>query len=201
MALWQQIKGYWCCSDVNLVAALMVENYIIRGGVIDSENPLPPVELAFAYIEMVERKAPKKRRRGTSGKRKLVYTGPDPTMQRDDPTLWKPVVLFAIAPFEGSHKLTIAKKDMWFNGTLFSPPVYGVQHHALMRIVEQLRDQYQRKTGRRTTIKNRSFAVELRDGVPRLAGETLKVSDIEEVKGVAVRGEEARIGARGLTHK
>ncbi|MCW7072055.1 MAG: hypothetical protein OCU12_07015 [Methanophagales archaeon] len=202
MALWQEKKGYWCCSDVNLVAAMMIENYIIRDGVIDPDSPLPPVELAFAYVELVPRRRPKKRRRGTSGNRRLVYDGPDPELQRADPREFKPVVMFALAPFNGSHRLTRAKKDMWFNGTLFSPPVYGVQHHALMRIVEQLREEYQRKTGRKTTVKSRSFAIELNDGVPRLAGERSELSEEQEVpEHVAVRGEEARIGARGLVNK
>jgi hypothetical protein len=201
MALWHEKKGYWCCSDINLVAAFMIENYIIRDGVIDSEDPLPPVELAFAYVEMVKRKQPKKRRRGTSGKRKLVYTGPDATLQRFDPMIWKPVVMFALAPYNGSHKLVKAKKDLWFNAALYSPPVYGVQHHALMNIVHRLRRDYERKTGRQTTIRNKSFAIELNDGIARLVGKTPNVSERQEVERVSIRGEEARIGRRGIVNR
>jgi len=201
MALWQITKGYWCCSDVNLVAAMMIENYIIKDGVIDSEDALPPVELAFAYIELKPRKIPKKRRRGTSGKNRLVYEGPE-DVRRRELREWKPVVMFALAPFEHSHRLAKAKKDMWFNGTLFSPPVYGVQHHALMRIVEQLREEFERKTGRPTSLQNKAFAVNLVDGIARLASERSELSaEEQEIPSVAVRGEEARIGARGLTHK
>lgn len=201
MALWQEKKGYWCCSDVNLVAAVMVECYVIHAGVIDPEGAIPPVDLAFAYIELVKRKAPKKRRRGTSGKRRLIYTGPDPALQRKDPAWWKPVIMFALAPYNGSHKLVKAKKDMWFNGTLFTPPVYAVQHHALMDIVEMLREKYERTTGLPTTVKNRSFAIEIHDGIPRLGGERSELPSEQEVERVAVRGEEIRIGARGLVHK
>jgi len=201
MALWQIKKGYWCCSDVNLVAAMMVENYIIKDGVIDSEDSLPPVDLAFAYIELVPRKIPKKRRRGTSGKNRLVYTGPN-EVRRRELREWKPVIMFALAPFEYSHRLAKAKNDMWFNGTLFSPPVYGVQHHALMRIVEQLREEFQRKTGRPTSLKNKAFAVNIIDGIARLATERSELSaEAKEIPSVAVRGEEARIGARGLIHE
>lgn len=198
MALWQIKKGYWCCSDVNLVAAVMVENYIIRDGVIDPDSPLPPIALAFAYVELVKRKVPKKRRRGTSGKRRLVYTGPDPALQRKDPGWWKPVVMFAIAPYNGSHKLVTAKKDLWFNGSLFTPPIYAVQHHALMDLVEMLRRKYERITGLPTSIKNRSFAIEVHDGIARLGGGRSELPPDQEVPGVAVRGEEINIGARGL---
>lgn len=201
MALWQEKRGYWCCSDVNLVAAMMVENYVIKDGVIDAEDALPPVDLAFAYIELVPRKIPKKRRRGTSGKNRLVYTGPN-EVRRRELREWKPVIMFALAPYEHSHRLANAKKDMWFNGTLFSPPVYGVQHHALMRIVEQIREEFERKTGRPTSLKNKAFAVNLIDGVARLAPERTELSAGEqEIPSVAIRGEEARIGARGLVHK
>lgn len=202
MALWQIKKGYWCCSDVNLVAAMMIENYIIRAGVIDDTEALPPIELAFAFIELIPRKVPKKkRRRGSSGKNKLVYTGPD-EVRKKELREWKPVIMFALAPYQHSHRLANAKKNMWFNGTLFSPPVYGVQHHALMRIVEQLREQFERKTGRPTTLKNKAFAVNLTDGIARLATERSELSaEAKEIPSVAVRGEEADIGARGLVYK
>lgn len=201
MALWREKRGYWCCSDVNLVAAMMVENYVIKDGVIDDTDALPPVDLAFAYIELVPRKIPKKGRRGSSGKDRLVYTGPN-DVRRRELREWKPVIMFALAPFEHSHRLANAKKDMWFNGTLFSPPVYGVQHHALMRIVEQIREEFERKTGRPTSLKNKAFAVNLIDGVARLATERSELSaEAKEIPSVAVRGEEARIGARGLIHK
>lgn len=201
MALWQVKKGYWCCSDVNLVAAMMVENYIIKDGVIDDTDALPPVDLAFAYIELVPRKIPKKRRRGSSGKSRITYEGPE-DVRRRELREWKPVIMFALAPYEHSHRLANAKKDLWFNGTLFSPPVYGVQHHALMRVVEQLRQEFERKTGRPTTLKNKAFAVNMIDGIARLATERSELSaEAKEIPSVAVRGEEARIGARGIIHK
>jgi hypothetical protein len=64
-----------------------------------------------------------------------------------------------------------------------------------------LRRDYERKTGRQTTIRNKSFAIELNDGIARLVGKTPNVSERQEVERVSIRGEEARIGRRGIVNR
>ena len=71
MAFREIVNGRYCLSDVNIAAALTIENMVIRGGVVDpdQEKPLPAIEYDFPYVKIVTRRKRRPRKKPLPGAR------------------------------------------------------------------------------------------------------------------------------------
>lgn len=182
-------NGLYTTSDILMAAALMSRNSVIRDGIADyARDVLPALELEYVFIETVERRYRKqKRRRHTPGV--LEYTGPGgiPDSVR---TVRVPVITFAFKPYRGNHRLADMKCDLW-HGDLWGgamlhthKSIYGPSVAILRFKSQQAVDRWRRKFHRPTDgLRFRACRQEIHELQPKGASQRIELttSDLEEV--------------------
>ncbi len=180
MAFRERKNGCWCFSDINIVAALTTESGIIKGKEVDTRALLPPVEWSFSYVKLVPVRRPKKIPKGDPRRGRFDHGVPNP--KRDD-VMYKPVIMFALAPFRGSFALHEQKLALWHSGHIMMTKDYPLRHRELLNDVHELLDEYRKQ------LRSKRAEVEKKHGEYTIA-EELRPSKAEEVARVSVPHED-----------
>lgn len=181
MSYVEQKDGCWCCSDINIVAALMNETGVLRGGTVDVLRRMPAIEYSHAYVKAVDliEQVPRDGHQPPPRKGHLMRQdegGPAPGQRK----VTRPVVMFALKPFRGTFTLHRKKRRLWFRGKLWVPPHYAVDHRVLLDRVPELLGEYWKKLKREGTPRMKS------QGATRIIMDEVAATDREAVDDVNV---------------
>lgn len=190
MSYSEEKNGCWCHSDINIIAALINENSVMRSnGEVDVARRLPPIEFDHAYVKAfdVVEPVPRDDPRPKDGYLLYQNEGEQRPGQR---VVTRPVVMFALKPYKGLFALHRKKKRLWFKGRLWVPPHYAVDHRVLLEQVPVVLGEYWQKMRREGNPRMK------KDGASHIIMDTVAPTEREDVEDVRVVSEDSRPEAR-----